>query len=286
MDIILMNTFSNCLNANLYLNWCDSEKMLMGEKTNIYSILRYQKTPYRTEDFKFKYFNNFIDLPNDINIVSEFEIIKLIKLKDTIKFYDYLGMQFTPYTFLDKYQPNLNLQEKQIFYNKLMYNFRQIKFKNIPQDIFNLFKNTKIIVIHLRGSDKVVNTVEESNVCYGIPINELENLDKITEKFCNYFISKGEKNILFVSDEKEIKLKYYEKFKDKCNAIILNVDEISQLYIDLYCLAHANCILLSQKFSAFSLFASCINQTNLYYIYPNFILESYNHTKHISTLNL
>jgi hypothetical protein len=286
MDIVLIYTFAKHIKANVYLNWCESEKMLMGDKTNINSILRYEKTLYRTEDFKYKNFINFIELPNDINLVSEFEIIKLSKLKDTIKFYDYLGMQFTPYTFIDKYQPNLSLEEKQLFYYTLMNNFKLIKFKNIPQIIVNLFINNKIITIHLRRSDKVVNTDTESNFCNGITINELENLDTITEKFCNYFISKGEKNILFVSDEKQVKLKYYEKFKDKCNAIIFNTDEISQTYIDLYCIAHASSILLSQKFSAFSLFASCINQNTLYYIYPHFILESYNHARHISTLNL
>lgn len=241
-----------------------------------------KKTPFRSEDFKFKNFANFFELPNDINFVSEFEIIKLTKLKDTINFYDYLGMQFTPYTFLDKYQPNLSLEVKQIFYETLMNNFHLIKFKNIPKDIINLFANNKIITIHLRRSDKVVVSPDKT----AISVDELENLDEITEKFCNHFISKGYNNILFVSDEKEIKLKYYKKFKDKCNAIIINVDPVLQTYIDLYCLANSYIIFMSQKFSAFSLFASCINQKPLYYVYPYFILESYNHTKHISTLNL
>jgi len=56
MDIILMYTFAYHLNAKLYLNWSDSSKMLMGDKTNINSVLRHEKTPYRAEDFKFKNF--------------------------------------------------------------------------------------------------------------------------------------------------------------------------------------------------------------------------------------
>ena len=282
MDIILMYTFANCFNADLYLNWSDSEKMLMGEKTDINSRLRYDKTPYRAEDFKFKNFIKYIELPNNINFVSEFKIIQLTKIKDTIKFYDYLGMQYSPQQFLDKYQPKLSLKEKKMFYDNLMINFKLIKFKNISSDIINIFANNKIIVIHLRRSDKVVVNPDKA----AISVNELENLDSITEKFCNYFISKGYNNILFVSDETQIKLKYYQKFKTKCNAIIINVEPVLQTYIDLYCLANASIILLSQKFSAFSLFASCINQTDLYYIYSSPILEAYNHTKHISTLNL
>jgi len=282
MDIILMYTFANFIDTKLYLNWSDSERMLMGDKTNLPSIIRHEKTSYRSRDFKFNNFTKFFELPNDINFVSEFEIIKLSKLKDTINFYDYLGMQYSPHAFLDKYQLNLSLEVKQIFYETLMNNFHLIKFKNIPIDIINLFVNNEITAIHLRRSDKViVNPDKES-----ISIDEVENLDKITEAFCNYLISKGKKNILFVSDEKEVKLKYFEKFKNKCNAIIINVDEVLQTYIDLYCLAHSESILMSQKFSAFSLFASCINQTKLYYIYSNPILESYNHTIHISTLNL
>jgi hypothetical protein len=282
MDIMLMNTFANFIDAKLYLNWSDSEKMLMGNKTNIPSIIRHEKTPYRSRDFKFKNFTKFLELPNDINFVSELEIIKLSKSTNTINFCDYLGMQYSPHAFLDKYLTPLPSEERTRFIENYMQNFKLIKFKNIPSDIINLFVNTEITAIHLRRSDKVVVNPDKVS----ISIDEVENLDKITEAFCNYLISKGKKNILFVSDEKEVKLKYLEKFKHKCNAIIINVDEILQTYVDLYCLAHAECILMSQKFSAFSLFASCINQTKLYYIYSNPILESYNHTVNISTLNL
>jgi len=282
MDIMLMYTFANFIDAKLYLNWSDSEKILMGDKTNLPSIIRHKKTPFRSEDFKFNNFTNFFELPNDINFVSEFEIIKLSKSTNTINFYDYLGMQYSPHTFLDKYKPNLSSAERTRFIENYIQNFKLIKFKNISSDIINLFVNNEIIAIHLRRSDKVVVNPDKES----ISIDEVEKLDTTTEAFCNYLISKDKKNILFVSDEKEVKLKYFEKFKNKCNAIIINVDEVLQTYIDLYCLAHSESILMSQKFSAFSLFASCINQTKLYYIYSNPILESYNHTIHISTLNL
>lgn len=222
----------------------------MGDKTNLPSIIRHEKTPFRSEDFKLKNFANFFELPNDINFVSESEIIKLSisTNTNTINFNDYLGMQYSPHTFLDKYKPNLPSEEITRFIENYIQNFKLIKFKNIPSDIINLFVNNKITAIHLRRSDKIV--VNPDNVA--ISIDEVGKLDTATEAFCNYLISKGIKNILFVSDEKEVKLKYFEKFKNKCNATIINVDEVLQTYIDLYCLAHSESILMSQKFSAFS----------------------------------
>ena len=53
MDIMLMYTFANFIDAKLYLNWYNSERMLMGDKTNLASIIRHEKTSYRSRDFKF-----------------------------------------------------------------------------------------------------------------------------------------------------------------------------------------------------------------------------------------
>lgn len=43
MDIILMYTFAYHMNAQLYLNWSESSKMLMGDETNLPSIIRHEK---------------------------------------------------------------------------------------------------------------------------------------------------------------------------------------------------------------------------------------------------
>ena len=50
------------------------------------------------------------------------------------------------------------------------------------------------------------------------------------------------------------------------NCVSFDGDDISQTYIDIYCLVHSKRILLSQSFSVFSMFSSLVNRTELYYL--------------------
>lgn len=289
MDIILMYTFAQHLNCELYLLWNDESYHLMGDNNNYASKMRFQKTPYRSEDFKYKNLIKYISFPNNLNFINELQMFEMKNNNNNFIFPHYLGMQYSPFTFLDKFIPEYTYTDtdKNIFIKNYLDNFSNIKFKNIPPKLIDLFTNKKIITVHLRRSDKVNNDPD----AVGVNLNEIKNLDIITEKIINYFINQGLIDIFFVSDEKKVKYEYYEKFKTKCNALIYDTDDISQTYIDLYCIAFSYKIIMSQNFSAFSLLGSFINQTELYYIYNNYYLNKlkfnrFNHIKSITELNL
>ena len=75
--------------------------------------------------------------------------------------------------------------------------------------------------------------------------------------------------VLRGNDEKNIRNDYCTKFKNKCNIIYFDGDDISQTYYDLFCLSYSKKILLSQLFSTFSILGSLINTTNLYYLFES-----------------
>jgi hypothetical protein len=265
-DLILVYTYSKYLNYNkLYLNWkVNNHDMIYDE--NIYSKTRKEKTPFREKDYLLHNLLNYLILPNDIIFIEKDELNNMGNNINNFNFNEYMGLKYSVFTFINKYLSNLDLNQKNIFINMYYENFKKIQFKNIPSNIIELFNNNQIVTIHLRRGDKVIDDNGSTN---NIENKDLNNLNFITETFINKCISLNYINICFVSDEKYAKEYFIEKFKDRCNIINFNGDEISQTYYDIYCLAHSKIIFLSQKFSVFSMFASMINGNKLYYIYDD-----------------
>lgn len=286
-DIILLYSFAKFIGCNnFYLNWKVNNNDMVGN-SSIYSKLRNEKTPYRSKDYLLENLQNFLLLPNDIFFVTEEELKEKIN-KDNIIFTEYLGLQYSIFTFIEKFLPNISEQEK-IKFTVLYYNnYKKVTFKNIPENIKQTFLNNNVVTIHLRRSDKVV---DDGGVTDGIETKDLNELDTITENFINKCIQNGDNNICFISDEKTIKDKYIEKFKDKCNVIFFNGDDISQTYYDLYCLSASKKILMSQMFSVFSIFGSLSGKSTLYYIYNkkriiDLQFNKYYNIKHIDQLKI
>ena len=97
-------------------------------------------------------------------------------------------------------------------------------------------------------------------------MNELDKLNQLTEKAMFELNTDNTYKICFVSDESVIKYEYFNNHKDKLDSYVFEGDEISQTYIDLFCLVNSEKIIMSQKFSVFSIFSSMVNQNNLYYL--------------------
>ena len=265
-DLILVYTYSKYLNYDkLYLNWkVDNNDMIYNE--NIYSKARKEKTPFREKDYLLHNLLNYLILPNDIIFVEKDELNNMKNNNSNFIFNEYMGLKYSVFTFINTYLSNLDLNQKNIFINMYYDNFKKIQFKNIPSNIIELFNTNQIITIHLRRGDKVIDDNGSTN---NIENKDLNNLNLITETFINKCISLNYTNICFVSDERNAKEYFIEKFKDRCNIINFNGDEISQTYYDIYCLAYSKIIFLSQKFSVFSMLSSMIKGSKLYYIYDN-----------------
>jgi hypothetical protein len=263
-DLILVYTYAKYIKCNkLYLTWkVNNDDMI--NNNSIYAILRKTMTPFREKDYLLENLLNYLILPDDIIFVSLDEINKLLRDKNNLIFNEYMGVKYSVYDFIDKYLSKLTIIQKNIFIESYYENFKKIKFKNIPNSMIDIFNNNNIITIHLRRGDKVVDDNNSSN---NIGNKDVETLNMNTEKFINKCISLNYKNICFVSDEEKVKTHFINKFKTICNVITFNGDEISQTYFDLYCLSHSKKILLSQKFSVFSILASMIGSVDLYYIF-------------------
>ena len=261
-DIILAYTYSKYIGCNrFYFHWkiienTDSPAHIFHN--NIYGQIRKDKTPFRNKDYLENNLLNYIIFPDDIFFVSDEELEKLKNNENNennFLFNDYLGLSYSVYTFIDKFLLDENEDNKLKFIDMYYKNFNKINFKNIPEDIINIFENNEVITIHLRRGDKVVN---DNGVSNNITYDDLNYVDNKTEEFINNCILLNYKNICFISDEKKVKDKYIEKFNDKCNIINIIGDEVSQTYYDIYSISHSKKVLLSQIFSAFSLTASLI----------------------------
>lgn len=271
LDIMLIYTYSKYLKCdNMYLCWHEDNKDMIYAN-NIYANVRKIKTPFREKDYLLKNLLNFISLPSDIIFVDNQKINNFINDDNTILFTQYMGVGHSVYTFVDTFLSDISEIDKNEFIQNYFDNFNLIAFKNIPAYIVDKFNNNDIITIHLRRGDKIIDDNGASN---NINIKYLDELNLLTEKFINKCINLGYKNICIVSDEKKIRNDYCEKFKEVCDIIFFDGDDISQTYYDLYCIANSKKILLSQTFSTFSILGSLINCNKLYYLYKSGLLMS------------
>lgn len=260
IDLMLIYTYSKFLNCNnLYLYWNEDNNKIMGDNKSIHSKTRYEKTSFRSSDYLLKNLINYIIFPDDIHFVTKQKLQELANNINSIKFEEYMGCKYTLYSFMERipkvYQKNF---EKNYFNN-----FNKIKFKNIPEEITEYFKKNDIITIHLRRGDKVVSDGGTTN---NIDTKDLDKLNMITLNTIDNLIKLNYKNFYFVSDEKCVVDYYLNLYKDKVNCIKFYGDNISQTYYDMFALVNSQKIILSQAFSAFSIFCSLIKQNELYSI--------------------
>jgi len=278
LDIMLIYTYSKYLKCDkIYLCWHEDNKDMVFAD-NIYANMRKIKTPFREKDYLLKNLLNFITLPSDIIFVDSQKINNFSNDNNTILFTQYMGVSYSVYTFIDTFLPDISEIDKNEFIKNYFDNFNLIAFKNIPEYIVDKFNNNDIVTIHLRRGDKIIDDNGTSN---NINIKYLDELNLLTENFINKCINLGYKNICIVSDEKKIRNDYCEKFKEVCNIIYFDGDDISQTYYDLYCIANSKKILLSQIFSTFSILGSLINCNNLYYLYNSGLFIAFNKYKNI-----
>lgn len=259
LDLMLIYTYSQYLNCEkLYLHWTEDNIDMTGNKS-VHSTIRRKKTPFRSVDYLLQNLLEYIILPDNIFFVNQKALDIISKDSENIIFNEYMGMKYTLYSFMKK----MNIHDKIKFETEYYNNFKKIQFKNIPEYIVNKFNNNDVLTVHLRRGDKVVN---DNGEALGIPYNQLGDLDNNTILAINKLYNLNYKKICFVSDEKEIRNKYINLFKDKAECIYFDGTEISQTYFDLYCLSKSKIILLSQKFSVFSIFSSMINKSKLLYL--------------------
>jgi hypothetical protein len=278
-DLILVYTYSKYLKCDkLFLNWHVDKEDVCGNKS-FHSKIRRNKTPFREFDYLLENLQKYIILPDDIIFVSKEKIHKLSDEKDNIIFKEYMGIKYTLYSFMNKY---IKEDKRKSFEENYFDNFNKIKFKNIPKEMFDYFKDNEVVTVHLRRGDKVANDGGTSN---GITESDLNNLDRLTIDKINKLYNLNYRYFNFVSDEKKVRDYYLSLFKNKINCKIFNGDQVSQTYYDIYSLVHSKKIILSQVFSVFSIFSSMINKIDLHYLLDHPKMNKFKIYKNITSIN-
>lgn len=263
-DIILIYTIAKYQNYNnLYLHWIEHGDAVINDP-GLHSRLRKEKTPFRSKDYLLHNLLTYLQFPDDIKFVSQQELYNLATHNTNKVITEYIGLTYSIITYIEKYFPSISEQDKNQLINSYYDNFTKIKFINIPQEIIDTFNNNDIITVHLRRGDKVADDGGTTN---NIDTKDLVKLNNNTEEAINKYINMGYTNICFISDEKHVRSYFIDKFKNKCNIITFEGNDISQTYYDLYCLCKSRKNLLSQKFSVFSIIGTLIGKTELYYMF-------------------
>lgn len=197
---------------------------------------------------------NYISFPENIIFITKKE---MEQLKDCFIFDDIVGA-LSLYSFMDKYVEETSRHN----YEKKYYDTcKRFSMKNIPEEVVNIFKSN-ISTVHLRRTDKI----NKDKRCFGIEQKELDNLNHITKEFINREIKYGNK-ICIISDDTVEKNKFLSDYSYNLIYFDLN-EQVSQAYVDFYCLMYSKKIFLSQQFSTFSIVGSLLNKSkHLYYPY-------------------
>ena len=271
IDFSLMATFARLNNSKFSSKWVPlstnlndkayyhaSEENKNGENlilddsgihSKFFKEVRYND--YKSENF-LKYFtlpeNTYIDL-DESNLSN-------------LSYYDgYLGGNQSPKLFYEKFIKNGTSKDTFIneFYN-LCNGFKPTK-KLLDISKIEYIPN---LTIHLRREDKVRLTDDSK---FALDYRELDMINELTEKTINIFLDKNPNSkILFCSDDYEEKKRWEEKYK---NYVIKTPSfdyDYEQTYFDIYVMSISDNILLSQRYSGFSMFSSFINKKNFIYL--------------------
>jgi hypothetical protein len=271
IDFSLMATLAKLNNSKFSTKWVPldtnsgnkayyhaSEKNENGENLildnsgihcKLFKEVRYND--YKSENF-LKYFTlpekTYIDL-DETNLTN-------------ITYYDgYLGGNQSPKLFYEKFVTNGVSEDGFIneFYN-LCNGFKPTK------KLLDISKVSSIpnLVIHLRREDKVRLT-DDSKIA--LDYRELDVINDLTKKTINTFLEKKPNSkILFCSDDIDEKVKWEQEYKNNIIKTPSFDYDYEQTYYDIYIMSISDNILLSQRYSGFSMFASFINKKNFIYL--------------------
>lgn len=219
----------------------------------------------RFEDYKYENFSQYFSLPKSIKILTEEEFSNY-DLTGHYHFNDYLGGVFTPASFYRKYLTGICSYE--VFEESHSQVLREFTPKQKLLDIVGCSPNSDL-AIHLRRGDKVNDSPNEVEIA----VNALQDLDEMTKLCADKILSRKNSATVFICSDEDSFLKQYEqRYAESGHRILKAVNEctrVERTYVDLFLLSRAKTIVMSQKHSNFSLFASQVGNSNLVYFYKN-----------------
>jgi hypothetical protein len=239
-----------------------------GEISKFFKEVRYS-------DYKHENFLKYFELPK--NTLIENHKLNILSFPNLSYFDGYIGGVESPITFYEKYVVNddriLNPNSP---FKKNKSNITKEEFVKTFYSVCNSFQPTKKLIeiskinvipdltIHLRREDKIRLSKFNGEL---IDYRELNNLNDVTKLAIDSFLEKKPNaKLLFCSDNEEEKLKFEKLYIENIIKTPTFEFDFEQTYYDLYIMSISKNILLSQRYSGFSMFSSFINKNNFVYL--------------------
>ena len=239
-----------------------------GEISKFFKEVRYS-------DYKHENFLKYFELPK--NTLIENYKLNILSFPNLSYFDGYIGGVESPITFYEKYVVNddriLNPDSP---FKKNKFNITKEEFVKTFYSVCNSFQPTKKLIeiskidvipdltIHLRREDKIRLSKFNGEL---IDYRELNDLNDVTKLAIDSFLEKKPNaKLLFCSDNEEEKLKFEKLYIENIIKTPTFEFDFEQTYYDLYIMSISKNILLSQRYSGFSMFSSFINKNNFVYL--------------------
>lgn len=259
IDLFVLSVYSKLMNQTMRIHWVPFQGFDFTEIP-----------PWRLTDTLRKNFLSFFKLPPQIQLEDNPVSAENI-------FDQYLGGLTSPYAFYEKYlEPRVPFE----IYNLAVAETKQEFGFHVPDFI----SDTPYIVLHLRRTDKL-RGVCETQINLN-PMDTLENLDACTKKRILEAKEKGYTTFFLASDSPVTK----QEYKDYIESLGLHVIEpentynLIESYYDTWIMKSAALILVSTKYSTYSLSCALIYDRPLLNVLTEEVYRKYKFEHHVTLL--
>jgi len=259
IDLFIFSIYSKLMRESVHIHW----------------------VPFRGFDFTDIPQWRYIDTLRE-NFLNFFKLPETIQLEDNPiqsekHFDEYLGGLTSPYNFYQRYfQGRLPLE----FFNFVVQETKKEFGIHIPDFVFE----KPYIVVHLRRTDKLRGVCETQ-------INRnsedsIENLDKKTKQRILEAKEKGYQHFYIASDSVETKQEYTDYIKSLGLTVIQpeNKYNLIESYYDTWIMKSSSIILVSTKYSTYSLSCALIYDKPLLNVLTEEVYRKYNYDKHVNLI--
>ena len=284
LDLYLLATISKISGSKLCVLW--------QENTNVTEFQAAVWPTSRKLDWKPEIFLQYIELPKFISFVNESDW-SAAKANEYYEFSHYLGGIHSPESFYAQYEYELKEHLGVTITNDdFVKQFYQLIHQIKPTRQLNeLLGSMQIpdIGVHLRRTDKVVLNPDVGQ----IHTSELSFLNAITRIYLNSILKMSRHQqicLYFCSDDPLVRVRWEKLYCEDKNLKIIKLPpmlkDYETTYFDLFMLSRCKSIVMSQRHSNFSLFASLINRSKLVYFYKNNPMNVAGHFKNMKLFTL
>lgn len=262
IDIALMSSYAKSLDSTLYFNW----KVFTNGGVHEWNFNQSEKKKWediRFVDYLYENFSRYFTLPKNIRVNESVG-------ENYILFNDLLGGVYSPHSFHEKYLiDKISIDDFLIIFNDTL---REFQPTNLLLNIVGDLKPD--IALHLRRQDKV--RLESCSVT--LRPDQIDDLNEKTSHLVDELVS-SDKSLYIASDDISEKNNYLNRYNGY-NVDNFKINELyEKTYVDIYMMSRCDVIILSQKHSSFSLFASLIGGCKLIYLYEDCQINKVNFNK-------